>query len=154
MTRPDDSALVKIAFELGKDTLRPGETETMWAEPLGGDRYRLMNSPFYALGFSFLDVVIAEAQAEGLPVVRRPVIRSGHSTYHLFVAEGMETNEQVRSYLDRLLGLSCALERATPQLAAVDVPPEADIRKVYDLLLAGEEAKVWNFQEGHYGHPV
>lgn len=154
MNQAHGADLVKIALELGNDTLRPGEVETMWAEPLGEDRYRLRNSPFYARGFSFLDVVIAERQTDGFPIVRRLLLRSGHSTYQLFVSGGIDASAHFRSYAERLLGLGCTFERATAQLAAVDVPPEANIHKVYGLLEAGEQAGVWDFQEGHCGHPV
>jgi uncharacterized protein YuzE len=64
----------------------------MWAEPLGEDRYRLRNSPFYARGFSFLDIVIAERQTDGFPIVRRLLLRSGHSTYQLFVSGGIDAS--------------------------------------------------------------
>ena len=77
----------------------------MWAEPLGEDRYRLRNSPFYARGFSFLDVVIAERQTDGFPVVRRPLVRSGHSTYQLVVPGGIDASADFRSYAARLLEL-------------------------------------------------
>jgi Domain of unknown function (DUF4265) len=154
MNRAHGADLVKIAFDLGDDTLRPGEVETMWAEPLGEDRYRLRNSPFYARGFSFLDVVIAERQTDGFPVVRRPLVRSGHSTYQLVVPGGIDASADFRSYAARLLELRRTFERATAQLAAVDVPPEANIHEVYGLLEAGEQAGVWDFQEGYCGHAV
>ncbi len=79
---------------------------------------------------------------------------SGHSTYQLFVSGGIDASAHFRSYAERLLGLGCTFERATAQLAAVDVPPEANIHEVYGLLEAGEQAGVWDFQEGHCGHPV
>ena len=31
----------------------------MWAERLGGDRFRIHNTPFYAFDASYLDVVVA-----------------------------------------------------------------------------------------------
>lgn len=41
----------------------------MWATQVGPDRYRLENSPFYAYGVSWLDIVEARpADASGLPI--------------------------------------------------------------------------------------
>jgi hypothetical protein len=154
MSQPASPSLVKVAVALGEDTLRPGGVETMWAESLGEDRYRLRNSPFYARGFSFLDVVFAEPQTDGFPVVRRVVVRSGHSTYQVLVAEGMDTSTEVQSHLERLAALKCTFERANGRLVAVDVPPAGDVHAVYRLLESGERAGVWDFQEGHCGHPV
>lgn len=59
-----------------------------------------------------------------------------------------------RNYADGLFELNCTLERATARLAALDVPPEANIHEVYRLLEAGESARVWDFQKGHCGHAV
>jgi hypothetical protein len=36
-----------------------GDVETLWATTLGEDRYRLDNSPFFAYGVSWLDVIEA-----------------------------------------------------------------------------------------------
>ena len=51
--------LVKVSVTLTSNNIQNASTETMWAEPLGNDLYRLQNSPFAAYGFSYLDVVKA-----------------------------------------------------------------------------------------------
>ena len=39
-------------------------------------------------------------------------------------------------------------------LLAVDIPPNVDIHKAYELLDYGEQAGIWGFEEGHCGHPI
>ncbi|MHC4984508.1 MAG: DUF4265 domain-containing protein [Planctomycetota bacterium] len=153
MNSDETAGLVKVLFELDDDTLRPGETETLWAEDLGEGRFRLRNTPFYARGFSFHDVVIAVPDAEGPPVVRGAGPRSGHSTYRLFVHEGVEGQAFVLQW-QPLERIGCSFEGATDKLIAVDVPADCDIHEVYRLLKEGEAAKAWDFEEGHCGHQV
>ena len=154
MTENATDQLVKVLFELGDDTLRPGETETVWAEDLGGTRFRIRNTPFYARGFSFHDVVITTTDPEGFPIVSGVAERSGHSTYRLFVHRGIKTDPAFNRHWQPLERMGCSFEGATDKLLAVDIPSECDIREAYRLLEEGEEAKVWEFEEGHCGHAV
>jgi hypothetical protein len=48
--------LVKIVFNLPKND-GPVAKESLWAEPLGANVYRVRNFPFYLYGFSEYDVV-------------------------------------------------------------------------------------------------
>lgn len=86
-------------------------------------------------------------------VMRALVERGGHSTYRIFVSNSAPLKRFPEFWLP-LEGLGCTVERATERLFGVDVPPEADIYKVYDLLQAGEAASVWGFQEAHVGHAL
>ena len=56
------------------------------------------------------------------------------------------------------MGVSFSLTRSGSyeegDALAVDVPPKADIYEVYSLLEAGEQNGVWEFDEGHCGHPL
>ncbi|HEX6050934.1 MAG TPA: DUF4265 domain-containing protein [Gemmatimonadaceae bacterium] len=53
-----------------KVLLRDGENvETLWADRVGPDLYRLDNSPFWAYGVSWLDVVEAHPDADGVLVM-------------------------------------------------------------------------------------
>lgn len=79
------------------------------------------------------------------------VERGGHSTYRLFVTDA----ERLELFLEQwhpLELLGCTLERATERLIGVDVPAEADIHQVYELLEAGQARGVWDFEEAHAGH--
>jgi len=153
MARQGSAAgLVKIAFELPKDDPSPHGIETVWAEALGMERYRLDNSPFYMYGVSYGDVVLAKV-AHGQLVFAGVAERGGHSTYRIFLTKKFG-EEDFKKHWKPFEKLGCAYEVATKRLIVIDVPPEADIYKVYKLLEDGEAAGVWDFEEGHCGHPV
>jgi hypothetical protein len=144
-----ENPLVKVSLELPEGS--PAGGESLWAEKLAEDKYRLRNSPFYAYGYSFWDVVAAE-EAEGLLKVKQPIIRGGHSTYRVFLAEGLgaESQEFIAAW-QPLKRLGCSYEGAWKRLLAIDVPPAADISQVYCLLEKGEKAGIWQFEEGYCG---
>ena len=125
--------------------------ETLWARALGGERYTIQNVPFYAKGISYEDVV--EAPTVGnQKLVRAVVQRGGHSTYRIFVTKD-EPLMRFREFWIPLEDLGCTVERATERLFGVDVPPDADIYKVYDLLQAGEGVRL-GFRGGTRRTPV
>lgn len=144
------SHLCKITLGLDPNAWHGHATETVWAEPVGRDRYRLRSVPFYAKGLSIEDVVNTEPDTS---IVIGVSLRSGHSTYRIFLAENLDdTSEAFQSHWRNLAAMSCSYERATGRLFAVDVPPRADIQKVFELLALGERDGVWDFDEGHCGH--
>jgi hypothetical protein len=145
-----DSDLAKVTFALEKADWHDHARETLWAEPLGGDRFQLRNVPFYAYGVSYGDTVLAPPTGEGRIVQGVPE-RGGHSTYRIFVSN-TEALKQFPEYWAPLEALGCTLERATERLFAVDVPPEVDIYRTYDALKKGEAAGVWDFEEAYVGH--
>jgi hypothetical protein len=53
-----------------------------------------------------------------------------------------------------LQAAGCSFEGVEGRLLAVDVPPRANIHHVYHLLQHGEDDGVWEFEEGHCGHPL
>ena len=143
--------LVKLVFPLEPGAWHGNARERLWAEPLGKDRYRIRNSPFYAFGMSNEDIVLG-TEAEGEILFRSVVLRSGHSTYRLRLrTRDLSTREFVQAWTP-LQALGCSYEEGP--VLAVDVPPSADIYVVYDFLNAGEAANVWEFEEGHCGHPL
>lgn len=143
--------LVKLVFDLpGQDS--PMETESLWAEPVGDNLYRLRNVPFYVYGFSEQDTVRVE-EKEGRLAVKCVVHRGGHSTYRIFLPE-QTTEEQFSKNWIPLEKLGCTYERATRRCVAVDVPPHADVYAVYGVLESGERERLWEFEEGHCGHPL
>lgn len=147
-----DEPLVKVFVELEHSVFQGYKTESVWAEPLGGDLYRLRNVPFYAMGVSNEDVVRASLR-DGDLFFKAVGRRGGHSTYRFFTMDGI-ADEQWLPYWQPLEDLGCTFERGTGRLFAVDVPPEVNIYKAYESLDAGEKAGVWGFQEAHCGHPL
>jgi hypothetical protein len=145
--------LVRVRFELEADAWHGYGSERLWAEPVAENRYRLRNSPFYAYGISTEDVVFAKPDASAGLLFEGVSLRGGHSTYRILSKQGLE-EVAFRAPWERLQVLGCTYEQASPHLLSVDVPPHADIYAVYALLERGENAGVWDFEEGHCGHPL
>jgi hypothetical protein len=149
-TKPSEE-LAKIVFNLPESHVSVS-TESLWAEPLGAGLYRLRNVPFYMYGVSEQDIVRAE-ENEGRLVVTGIVDRGGHSTYRIFLPERTSEEEFSKDWIS-LRELGCTYERATRRLIAIDVPPHADVYAVYEALESGERDRLWEFEEGHCGHPL
>jgi hypothetical protein len=149
------TGFVKVLIELPLADWYSESTETLWATRLESGHYRLENSPFYARGYSFRDVVHAEFVEDlGFPVVRNAVEKSGHSTYAVWVSEGVEGNEQFAKSWEPINALGCSFEGVRGKLLSVDIPANANIREAYRLLQMGEDEGAWHFQEHDVGHAV
>ena len=141
--------LVKIMFELEAGEWHGYSTETLWAEPVGSHRYRLRNSPFFAFGVSFEDIVFARNE-NGMLCFDGVSISSGRSTYRLLLTD--KGKGHFEQYWQPLARLGCTYEEG--KALAVDVPPNANIDEVYALFEAGEKEGVWDFDEGKCAHPL
>jgi hypothetical protein len=142
--------LVKVVFDVPEKDGSVYKTESLWAEPVGSDRYRLRNVPFLAFGFSEQDIVTAR-ENEGRLAVSGVAARGGHSTYRLVLPEDTTEDQFLKDWVP-LRELGCTYERATRRFIAIDVPPHSDIYAVYHALEHGERCQSWEFEEGHCGH--
>ncbi|HEY1961986.1 MAG TPA: DUF4265 domain-containing protein [Rhizomicrobium sp.] len=149
--------LVKVSFDLDPDEWHRTPSETLWAKPLGqgasGQVYVLENTPFYAKGVSFLDVIRAEPDEQGSLRYCGTVGRGGHSTYRIIVNDAAGFG----ALWGELESLGCSYESADFQdraLYAVDVSESTDIYAVYKVLKEGEGQRTWLFEEGHVGHEL
>jgi hypothetical protein len=108
--------------------------------------------PFFAFGLSLGDKIYARRTDLALEYAG-VADRSGHSTYRVFLAE---TTDRVRvdECWRQLKAFGCGRETATARLWALDLSPEVDIFKVYEVLENGEAEGLWMFEEGHVGHPL
>ena len=150
--RSSEGRLVKVVFQLEPGAWHGSGTETLWAERINERRFRLRNVPFFVFGVSVEDVIFAREtgsvfEFEGVS------IHAGHSTYRI-IAGATSGPEQINSKWQELEQMGCTYEQGPGRLRAVDVPPEADIHKVYALLEEGEREGIWGFEEGHCGHAV
>ena len=147
-SQPSRRTLKKIVARLETGAWHGHATETLWGERIGEARYRLRSVPFFARGLSVEDIVTTRIE-DDVDVITSVSIHGGHSTYRIFLANG--TTPESNSFHDSWKSLSdvgCTYERATDRLLAVDVPPGADLHRVYNLLTQGEAARVWDFEEG------
>lgn len=78
--------------------------ERMWATQLGRTDYQLENSPLYARGISYKDVVSAKSDDSGVLMFDRVVRHAGHSTYQVLLEPDVERSvfEQQWKELEKL----------------------------------------------------
>ena len=147
-----EGPIVKVFIPLPNSDWHSYRSESLFAKPLGGELYKLLNVPFYANGLSCNDVIRATFKQRDLwfDSIR---IGGGHSTYRFFVMDEVD-EEKWKLYWEPLETIGCTYERATNRLFAVDVPPKVDIYHVYELLDLGEKAGVWGFEEAHCAHEL
>ena len=112
----------------------------MWARVLGDDLYELQNSPFFAYGVSYLDVVRAVSPEPGLkPHVVELVRPGGHVTLRVMFLDA-DSRERQAAILDKLASLGADPERASTSLCALDLPPGVPVDPIRDELDRLEEA--------------
>lgn len=111
----------------------------MWALPLGGDLYEIRNTPFYAYGINWGDIVRADNNDPTLkPEVREVVAPSGNKTLRVFLNKELGQAEQ-DAVLSSLQYLDISWERANDHYVAIDVHPESDYQAVCDKLMELEQ---------------
>ena len=118
-----------------KVLLREDEyAETVWAECVGPDQYRLDNSPFWAYGVSWLDVVEAHRDDSGQLAFTGVVTKSGHRTVRIIFTPGIEENPEGQAIVDALVRMGCTYEGMHPGYIAIDIPPGVELTAVTGYL--------------------
>lgn len=131
-----DGELAKVLFRVEEED-GTARVETLWAAALGDDRYRLDNSPFYAYGVSWNDIVHAPfREEEGLPTFDRVMRKSGHRTVRVIFEDEVRPGSRSRDLLDRMVAMGCSFEGAQRTYISVDIPPAVDLHAVRDFLIA------------------
>ena len=74
----------KVYFQFGANEWHGHDSESVWAEHVGGDKYKIMNSLFFAKGVSFEDVILAK-EKDGRLIFDKKIISAGHSTYRILI---------------------------------------------------------------------
>jgi hypothetical protein len=151
MSRSEQN-VVRVMFKLEPSEVHDWEVETLNAVSVGPDRYRLLQTPSYAYGYSHHDIVAARLDKSGMPWVRRLIKASGHSTYRIIIAEQRTSKATFDQYWEELGKVGCVYEMVGDRYVKVDVPPGVDIDFTWELLEAGEAAGAWYFEEAHCGH--
>ena len=73
----EDSSTIKILMQEDENV------ETLWGERVGTNSYRVDNSPFWAYGVSWKDVIEAHPDPDGMLRMTRVVEKSGHRTVRI-----------------------------------------------------------------------
>ena len=137
-----DSSLVKVGIQT------EGHVETLWAEPLGGGRYRLENSPFFAYGVSWLDVVEATPDSTGLAMMHRIVEKSGHRTIRVNFDRGAKVDPAAQLVLNGLNALGCTYEGLSDRYVSIDVPAAVALAEVSRYL--NDHSVQWEYADPTY----
>lgn len=142
----------KITIELEPEAWHGYSSESVWATLLDNGFYKVENSPFFARGLSYEDIVQARYQ-DGLNMFVRTVASSGRSTYRIILSEGA-SSAQFERFWEPLEAEGCRYEHGDfgYTMYSVDVPKETNVQKVFSLLNKGVSQDVWDFEEGHCGH--
>jgi hypothetical protein len=112
---------IKVRFNL-QGNLASGET--MWAEQVGEDLYRILNIPFYAIGYAAGDIVRCITHNEWPEVVGMEH-DSGNGTIRIYFANS--ESPEAQEVLNELVSVGCEYERASSKLVAVSIPPTMEV---------------------------
>ena len=140
---------IKVIFKLDQNDWHGIGSETVWATVIEKNLAQIDNSLFYKKGVNYLDFVninhLDESTAEFVSVAKH----NGHSTYRLITDLDLDDKNFLEHWTS-IQNLGCSFEsnEIGKRLLSIDVPPDLDINKVFELLKKGEEEKIWFFEEG------
>ncbi|HSY49082.1 MAG TPA: DUF4265 domain-containing protein [Thermoanaerobaculia bacterium] len=135
----DSPRLVKVELR-GEDD----EVETLWAFDLGGNRYKLDNTPWYAYRVSTGDIIEAvQEDPDGFPVFRRVVEKSGYRTVRI-----VSDNDFSDDLFEEIKALGCSFEGATRRYVAINVPSSVELDAVASFLT--RENIRWEYADPTY----
>lgn len=142
-----DSLQVKVLLQDG------GNVETLWADHVGPDQYRLDNSPFWAYGVSWRDVVEAFPDENGVLTFVRVIRKSGHRTLRLILEPRADQAPESQAILDTVIELGASYEGIHSGYLAIDVPPDVELERVTQYLTASGQQ--WEHADPTYDdlHP-
>jgi hypothetical protein len=128
----NEEGLEKIHIDLPNHWAIGGES--LWAEPLGNDLYKIENIPFYAYGLNFQDIVRATPDSDKFILEIRELIEpNGHRTFRVFFNKSIE-REQQENILDSMMEFGITYERADKIYVALDLKPDGNYKAIYDKL--------------------
>ncbi|MBS0184557.1 MAG: DUF4265 domain-containing protein [Nitrospira sp.] len=131
-------ANAKVLFRVPSDN-GTAEVETLWATRLGGDKYKLENSPFYAYGVSWEDVVFAPySEEEQFPTFQEVFEKSGNRTVRIIFDAPIEEGNKSDKILKGIVALGCDYEGANRKLIAISIPPNISLDSVRNYLIECE----------------
>jgi Domain of unknown function (DUF4265) len=146
------SGLVKVRFRLERDEggWPPTESEGLWSVPLGGDAYRIDNTPWFARNVASHDVFLAEPDADGCLWAGERLRWSGNCTIRVVPFRTGPLAGSQQAVLDLFMPMGVSGEGFGSQLniVALTVPPDADLPGIKRTLEQGEADGSWSYEEG------
>ena len=123
--------------------------ETLWATPLGGDHYKLDNSPFYAYGVSWEDTIFAPYDAqEDFITFHSVVAKSGNRTIRFIADPPVSPGNAADQVLQGLVALGCSYEGAYSRCISVNIPSTVELQEVSFYLI--ERDAQWEYADPTY----
>lgn len=109
--------------------------ESLWAEKVDLNRYRLDNTPIFLYGISYGDIVEAEP-IEGITMLRftKMIEKSGHRTIRVYTESPEIHEDGFIPILDGVVALGCHYEGFAPRMISINIPPEVDWERVTSFL--------------------
>jgi len=148
-TQDSNQGQVKVRVPLLGSARDSGfDSETLWAEPLGGNRYRIWNLPVFAYNLDMRAVVECRDDPDGgYPIVTRIVEPGDCFVVRLyFAASAKETD--IQAVLDVLRTRRALFEKYNQRLWVVGLRTRADLAWVGTALRAFVEAHILEFESG------
>jgi len=141
--------LVKIKIVLPGSDWYTFKTETIWAEMLGDNLYKLKNSPFFADSISYDDVVFAVETENNDGLLFKSVRqRSTNSTYRIMLA-GDTTRDEFNEMVQPLVNIGCTYSGYKDYQFALNVPATVEIEYADEILKKGEQDGYWFYEASH-----
>lgn len=144
------ASLTKIAIDLPEGA--PTQQETLWAERLGQNLFRLDNTPWYARDCALDDVIFCEEKEGQLPRFIRVVRPSGNRTLRLFVPDTAGRAAVKTRVFKTLDEAGCFYEEfgSNKGLIAVTVPHTVDLEQVLARLKEFETSDTAYWESGNF----
>lgn len=129
--RPD---LQRMAFRLEAESdWPPVSVETLWVESLGGEKFRIDNSPFFVKGISVDDIVegrLEGSDEEEMLYFSRKLKASRHSTIQVIVL----VDEIVSDIKSEVAAAGCHIEVSPwPSMFSIDIPERLLVDVIHGL---------------------
>lgn len=126
----------------------PSDVETLWAKPVDVDQYQLDNSPFYAYGVSWQDVIEAKPGADHFLEYIRCVRKSGNRTVRVIFQDGIN-DRQSQDVLQALRRMGVTYEGMQPKMISINVPPRKDLDEITEFL-SEKSGLQWEYADPTY----
>jgi len=143
---------VHVIFPLAPDAdgYPPASSERMWAKQISSDTFEIDNIPFFVVGISSGDKIIAKPHDDALFYESIKEL-SGNSTLRVSVSldGGVESISVIKDELVAgLKHMGCDVEVShIPNLVAVNVPPAVSLHRIIQFLKQGSTDNKWDYEE-------
>lgn len=144
-----DAILVRVHFALEpQDGWPPVPDEALWAQAIGGGRYLIESPPWYVRGVAVDDEVSARADDDGRLWADGEVAPGGRLTVRVLPLPEGPLGGDPAAVAEAFgpLGVRCG-DPSRHGIVALDIPGDGDLPAIKALLLDGESAGRWDFDE-------